>query len=230
MDSVKFQNVKSEKANAISRHRRTQKLTTLFRMVELFVFLVVVSRFSSQFAFSFNISGEYFRGISVTLISPRFVFLVGNTIIVILFLLSSSKGGENEKRPTDFYDEYVEKCRNNNQQITHSKHVKKSAPEGLKNEFHNAKKIISKSKSEINLERRAAVVVVKGEESHRDLRRSMSQSCRKSVDCGRKKAAAAVVEDEMSGEEFRRTVEAFIARQQRVLREEEEEFTALVSV
>ncbi|KAL7118746.1 hypothetical protein ACP275_02G021100 [Erythranthe tilingii] len=229
MDSVKFQNVKSEKANAISRHRRTQKLTTLFRLVELFVFLVVVSRFSSQFAFSFNISGEYFRGISVTLISPRFVFLVGNTIIVILFLLSSSKGGENEKRPTDFYDEYVEKCRNNNQQITHSKHVKKSAPEGC--EIHNAKKIISKSKSEINLERRAAVVV-KGEESHRDLRRSMSQSCRKSVDCGRKKAAVAVavVEDEMSGEEFRRTVEAFIARQQRVLREEEEEFTALVSV
>ncbi|EYU37814.1 hypothetical protein ABFS82_02G021700 [Erythranthe guttata] len=227
MDSVKFQNVKSEKANAISRHRRTQKLTTLFRLVELFVFLVVVSRFSSQFAFSFNISGEYFRGISVTLISPRFVFLVGNTIIVILFLLSSSKGGENEKRPTDFYDEYVEKCRNNNQQITHSKHVKKSAPEAY--EFHNANKIISKSKSEINLERRGAVVV-KGEESHRDLRRSMSQSCRKSVDCGRKKAAAVVVEDEMSGEEFRRTVEAFIARQQRVLREEEEEFTALVSV
>lgn len=67
-----------------------------------------------------------------------------------------------------------------------------------------------------NLERLQAV------ERRRDLRRSMSE--KSGGGCGRKVQA----EDEMSSEEFRRTVEAFIARQQKSLREEEE-FSAVVS-
>ncbi|PIN15179.1 hypothetical protein CDL12_12191 [Handroanthus impetiginosus] len=87
-------------------------------------------------------------------------------------------------------------------------------------------KNISRSHSE-NLVR-----AVRVEERRRDLRRSISEKCRKSVDSGRKKAAAVGsspgAEDELSGEEFRRKVEAFIARQQKFLREEE--FSAVVSV
>lgn len=45
-----------------------------------------------------------------------------------------------------------------------------------------------------------------------ELRRSQTEMTRRSTKR---------VEDEMSGEEFRQTVEAFIARQQRILREEE---------
>ncbi|XP_057783110.1 uncharacterized protein LOC131000976 [Salvia miltiorrhiza] len=165
MDSI---NIKMVKANAISRYRRVE---TLFRVVELLVVAIVVSRFSTK------LSGEYFRKISVALISPRSVFLVGNAIVLVLFFKSGRFSGN------DFYDEYVEKCRKN---------------EG----FHDYKAIPTKmcrSSSD-------KLVVHGGPE----LRRSMTEDCRR-----RRKA------EEMSSEEFRRTVEAFIARQQRFLREED---------
>lgn len=219
MDSFKFHDIRVEKANAIAKYRRIQRITTLFRFMELFVFLIVLSRFSTQFAFSFNLSSEYFRGISVTLISPRSVFIVGNAIVIVLFLISGQFSGKKGEKSTDFYDEYVEKCRNNQQ--TWSKEEKKASNACYK------EKMMSRTHS-AKLQR-----AVHGEEPRRDLRRSMSEKCRKSVDCGRKTAAAGgnsrpYEEDEMSSEEFRRTVEEFIARQQRFLREEEE-FSAVVS-
>ncbi|KAI3446135.1 hypothetical protein Pfo_002800 [Paulownia fortunei] len=222
MDSFKFHDIRVEKANAISRHRRIQRITTLFRFLELFVFLIILSTFSNQFVFSFKLSSEYFRGISVTLISPRFVFVVGNAIVIVLFLISGQFSEKKGERSTDFYEEYVEKCRNNQQ--TCSKEEKKASDAYKYSVCYDAKKM-SRSHSE-NLER-----AVHGEERRRDLRRSMSEKGRKSVDCGRKAAAAGsspYAEEEMSSEEFRRTVEAFIARQQRFLREEEE-FSAVVS-
>uniref|UniRef100_A0A5B6ZP64 Uncharacterized protein n=1 Tax=Davidia involucrata TaxID=16924 RepID=A0A5B6ZP64_DAVIN len=58
------------------------------------------------------------------------------------------------------------------------------------------------------------------EKARRELKRSVSESSRKSVNDSEKVAARSYMEDDMSSEEFRRTVEAFIARQQRFLREE----------
>ncbi|XP_057788406.1 uncharacterized protein LOC131005428 [Salvia miltiorrhiza] len=201
MDSFKFHDVRVEKANAVAKYRRVQRITSLFRFVELFVFLIVVSRFSAQFAVFLKLSGEYFRGISVVaLISPRSVFVVGNAIVIALFLISRRFSGE---RSTDFYDEYVEKCRNNNvnQQQTWIRAVEKVASEA-----RDEGKAISRTRS-ANLER--PVREEEEEERRRDLRRCMSEKCRKRA------------EEEMSSEEFRQTVEAFIARQQRFLREEE---------
>lgn len=208
MDSIKFHDVRVEKANAIAKYRKTQRITSLFRFMELLVFLIVISRFSTQFASSLKLSGDYFRGISaVALISPRSVFVVGNAIVIALFLISGQFSGKKSERSSDFYEEYVEKCRNNQQ--TWSKVETTIASDACEG------KVISRTHS-ANLER------VRVEERRRDLRRSMSEKCRKSGESRRK------AEDEMSSEEFRQTVEAFIARQQRFLREEEE-FSAVVS-
>ncbi|KAK4401518.1 hypothetical protein Sango_0892500 [Sesamum angolense] len=135
--------------------------------------------------------------------------------------------GEKGEKTTDFYEEYVQKCRGNQQ--TCSKEEEKAL-----NAYKNVRvcldeKKMSRSQSQ-NLER----AVLHGEERRRDLRRSMSEKCRKSVHSGRKAAEVAApissyAEDRMSNEEFRRTVEAFIARQQRFLREEED-FSAVVSI
>ncbi|KAK6159492.1 hypothetical protein DH2020_006806 [Rehmannia glutinosa] len=222
MDSFKFHDIRVEKANAISRHRRIRRITTLFRFLEVLIFLIILSRFSNQFSFfSLNLSSEYFRGISVTLISPRFVFLVGNAIVIALFLKSGQFPAKKCEKTVDFFDEYMEKCRSNQQ--TCSKLEEKNESDAYKYRVRYDEKRMSRSHSE-NLEKAAH-----GKERRRDLRRSMSEKCRKS---GRKAAAAgggsAYAEDEMSSEEFRRTVEAFIARQQRTLREEEE-FSAVVS-
>ncbi|KAI3448022.1 hypothetical protein Pfo_004687 [Paulownia fortunei] len=224
MDAFNFHDIRVEKANAISRYRRIQRVTSLFRFVELFVLLIVVSRFSTQFALSLKLSGEYFRGISVTLISPRFVFLLGNAIVIVLFLKSGGFSGKNGEKVADFYDEYVEKCRKNYQQAC-SKEEKKASDAYRVGVCYEERKIY-RIHSE-NLERG-----IHGDERRREPKRSMTQIHRKSPDCGRKLAAAessSYAEDEMSSEEFRRTVEAFIARQQRFLREEGD-FSAVVSL
>ncbi|KAK6120929.1 hypothetical protein DH2020_045330 [Rehmannia glutinosa] len=214
MDSFNYHDIRVEKANAISRYRKIQKITTLFRLVELFVFVIVVSRFSTQFALSsLKLSGEYFRGITVTLISPRFVFLLGNAIVIVLFLKSGRFSAKNGEKIADFYEEYVEKCRKINYPQSCSKEEKK-APESHRYGARDEEKRKMKKCQSENLARS----VTHGDERRREPRRSMTQVRRKSPDCGRKLTAPA--EDEMSSEEFRRTVEAFIARQQRFLREE----------
>ncbi|XP_051147416.1 uncharacterized protein LOC127262662 [Andrographis paniculata] len=199
METIKVHDIGAEKANAISRYRRIQRITTLLRFVEVFVFLIVVSRFSTQFSFSLKLSSEYFRGVSVTLISPKSVFVIGNAIVVALILIS----GQFSSKTSDFYDEYVEECRNYNPQVSINKVEKKSIDRYRSSACcNNGTKIIRRVQSEH---------LIKVEERHGSLRRSASDKCEK-------KSA-----NEMSSEEFRRTVEAFIERQQRFLKEEEEE-------
>ncbi|KAL0356690.1 UNVERIFIED_CONTAM: hypothetical protein Scaly_1354700 [Sesamum calycinum] len=228
--SFKFHDIKLEKANAISRYHRIQRITTLFRFLELFLFLIILSRFSTQFSFPFSSISctHYFRGISsATLITPRFVFIIGNAIVILLFLISGQFPGKKGEKTTDFYEEYVQKCRGNQQTCIKEEEKALNAYKNVRVCLDEKK--MSRSQSQ-NLER----AVLHGEERRRDLRRSMSEKCRKSVHSGRKAAEVAApissyAEDRMSSEEFRRTVEAFIARQQRFLREEED-FSAVVSI
>ncbi|XP_047942599.1 uncharacterized protein LOC125189357 [Salvia hispanica] len=212
MEAFTFEDVRVEKANAVAKYRRIHRITSLFRFLELFVFLIVVSRFSAQFAVFLKLSGEYLRGISVVaLISPGSVFVIGNAIVIALLF-----SGE---RSTDFYDEYVEKCRSNNsnqiqQQILTKSEEKCRSNNGNQMQQQIWSKSAEKSEREAISRTRSANLE---EGRRRDLRRSMSEKCRKRA------------EEEMSSEEFRQTVEAFIARQQRLLREEEGDASSMVS-
>ncbi|KAL0329027.1 UNVERIFIED_CONTAM: hypothetical protein Sradi_4889400 [Sesamum radiatum] len=225
MESFNFHDIRVEKANAISRYRRIQRITTLFRFVELFVFLIVVSRFSTQFALSLRLSGEYFWRISVAIISPRFIFLVGNAIVISLFFKSGRFSGGDGEKVADFYKEYVEKCRKN-QQACSSKEEKKASDAHKSHGVRHVEKTMHRSNSEI-LERSA-----QANGRRLELRRSMTEDCQKIQDPEQKTAMAgsySYAEEEISNEEFRRTVEAFIAQQQKFLREEEG-FSAAVSL
>lgn len=206
MDSFNFDSIKMEKANAISKYRRAERITTLFRFVEVLVVLIVVSRFSfsTQLNFPAKFSGEYFRGISVALISPRFVFLVGNAIVLVLFFKSGRLSAKDGEGIADFYDEYVEKCRKNEE-------AKGFDDYKVYRLCYDQSKKMSRSSSE-----KLGRAVVVGKERRRELARSVTEGCR-----SQRKIAAAAAAEEMSNEEFRRTVEAFIARQQRFLREED---------
>ncbi|XP_022986605.1 uncharacterized protein LOC111484294 isoform X2 [Cucurbita maxima] len=63
--------------------------------------------------------------------------------------------------------------------------------------------------------------VVQRENPHRELRRSETEKYKKIVRLSEETRNRSSPEDRMSNEEFRQTVEAFIARQQRLRREEE---------
>lgn len=187
--------LKAEKANAILKYRRLQKVTIMFRFIELFIFVIVISKLSSQLPFAFKISGDYFRGLSVALISPRFVFVIGNAIIITLFL----KAGKGESKD----NLKVADCENSPIIIN----------EIQTREMETVKKVCRMERSKSENVRRD-----NHGEAPRKLRRSATETCRKS---GEKAMRSCRSEDDMSSEEFRRTVEAFIARQQKSLREEE---------
>uniref|UniRef100_A0A251RXD9 DUF4408 domain-containing protein n=1 Tax=Helianthus annuus TaxID=4232 RepID=A0A251RXD9_HELAN len=103
--------LRTEKANAIFRHQTNfQTITTLFRFIEICVFLVLISTFSSQLPFSVRISTDYFKQISFAGISPRFVFVIGNVIILTLLFKSRAKQNEDSLGKIDVYDECVRRC------------------------------------------------------------------------------------------------------------------------
>lgn len=242
-----------EKANARLRHRRLQKITAMFRLMEFCILLIIISRFTVQLPVAFKVSGEYFRGLSVTAVSPGFVFILGNAIVLVLFLKSghtSAKNGDttsNGKR--DLYDEYVKINSEKNPSIykeenTTSKKQRKQSSSSCVSRAVAVNSDACNSHSDNTKERKVKIQRSQSENLKRavqqqqqqecaglELRRSATVKCRGHVDNEEKPAVlgSSHKEDEMSNEEFRRTVEAFIARQQRALREEEE-FSDTVSL
>ncbi|XP_024966083.1 uncharacterized protein LOC112506307 [Cynara cardunculus var. scolymus] len=201
-----------EKANAILRFHRLQKITTLFRFVEMFVFLILISRFSSQLPFAVRISADHFRGISFAVFSPRFVFVIGNVIVLILLFKSRVVENGDGDGKVDFYDEYVRRCEKS---VVNTSSISTTAI------IPSKEKKICRSQSE-NL----MIVERRDDQTHRKLQRSVTErKMSKKLDRGGGETAAqeksCAVEDELSSEEFRRTVEAFITRQQQSLRDEE---------
>ncbi|CAI9104550.1 OLC1v1003246C1 [Oldenlandia corymbosa var. corymbosa] len=254
MDPLNLHNIKVEKANAKLRYRRMKKITALFRLLELCIFFFIISRFTTQLPIAFKLSGEFFRGISVFAVSPRFVFIVGNVIVIILFLksgqLSGKDGnfsGDGSSKP-DLYEEYVKTCEKSRtvyKELESKNIITSSVKKQRKQSISVSREIVHPESAHINSEEKKmklrrsqsenpktmALKPVKEEEEEeaedniagRKLRRSVTVRYRESVnsDQGKPAGVGSRAEDQMSNEEFRRTVEAFIARQQRFLREED---------
>ncbi|XAR72796.1 hypothetical protein NMG60_11019559 [Bertholletia excelsa] len=218
MDSFTIGNIQIEKTNAILRYRRLRKIANLFRIAEFFFLLVMLSRFFPQISATFKLSGDYFRRLLVTVPSPQFVFVIGNTIVIVLYLKSgrlTSHESAETKTCTDIYEELVqitEKNRNNH--VIGSRYEMKQDTVVTDISRNNNKKIRRSSSEKLS---RDGV-----EKPRRELRRSVTEIRQRSTPMTTSSA-----EDEMTSDEFRRTVEAFIARQQKLLRDEE--FSAIVS-
>lgn len=201
------------KANVTMKFHILKNIATLFRFIELCVFLLIIfSKFSTHLPLAFHLS-EFLQRVfpfsfSVTSISPRSVFFLGNAIVFVLFLNSgpfSDRDNDTEccniKADTCF-----ENCENYSM-IDETKVIS-----------HVSGRIIQRSYS-------AKIKRVNYEDGSGGpkLKRSVTEICRR----GEKSTANCYYStDEMSSEEFRRTIEAFIERRQRSLREEE--FSAIV--
>ncbi|XP_060217308.1 uncharacterized protein LOC132644720 [Lycium barbarum] len=229
MESRNFHNIKLEKANAMLRYKKRQRVTTLFRFIEFCISFVVISR----------VSTEYFRGLSVTLISPRFVFVLVNAIVIILFLKSghsTTKDGSTNNSKIDMYDEYKQKCSMNKET-----YCEQSKKQNILVEEAYCKQIKKQRKQSILVEKRIrrihsdnSISLSHDEKKPRKkMIRSATVGCLKVINTDGVKPTTTTMttnsypEDGMSSEEFKNTVEAFIARKQRLLREEE--FSAVVS-
>ena len=229
MDSFEITNIKVEKANAIHKHRRIRKMASLFRIVEICVILILVSRFTLQLPFAVKISAEYFKDFALFLVSPRFVFILGNVIVAILFGKSgqfSLQDSAKKDPANDFYREFVqksEKTQNIHRYEVENREKKSICTEKLLcDEAYTSlqTKGYRRSQSE-NFKR------VNCEKSCRELRRGGTEKFKKSTNPGERLVKSSFPEDKMSNEEFRRTIEAFIARQQKFRMEEELEFSLI---
>lgn len=214
--------IKLEKRNAILKHRQSCKIANLFRLVEVCVVLVLISRFTTHLPVAVKSSGEYFRGLSVVLVSPRFVFIVGNVIVLTLFAKAGQFSAQDTTSASDLYQEFLKKSeksqaihpreKQSQKILVHEKIV------NLNLNVHTSEgaKSFRRTQSE-NLKR------VKYNKDCKQLRRLESEKYIKHNDSDddEKLVKSSCAEDGMSSEQFRDTVEAFIARQKKLLREEE---------
>lgn len=219
----------------ILRYQQRRKIANMFRLVEVFVVLFLVSRFSLQLPHAVKKSGGYFRDLSVVLVSPRFVFVVGNIIVIVLFAKSGQFSGHFSGRDSDknsfsgtddLYEEFVKNSEKINQKVVSRDMVEyqlnKQSTSGVGAHRKRSStsweiKNYARSNSE-NLERQ------KKSNGGRQLRRSETEKFgeNNTKSSGEISAKSLHPEDAMSNEEFRKKVEAFIARQQRFRLEEED--------
>lgn len=213
MDSFSFNNLQAEKANVILKHRKLQRVASLFRIIEVCIILVLISRFSMQLPVAVKNSSVYLRDLSLFMNSPRFVFLVGNVIIIALFAQFSTQG--NNAPEPDLYQEFVQNTTKNHRHT-----------ETVVAEYSKKKQRMKTGEVNIGLKKdyRRCETEILSEKPHRVLRRCETENGRKSIEPATIQEVAQIScpEDGMSNEEFRQTVEAFIARQQRMRKEEED--------
>ncbi|XP_065867317.1 uncharacterized protein [Euphorbia lathyris] len=276
MDSFNI-NIKVEKANAIKKHRQLQKIASLFRFVEICVALALLSRFSIRLPLAVKNSSEYFKDLSVLLVSPRFVFIIGNIIVITLFAKSGQFSGKNstgKSSRSDIYEEFLKvsersqamhrnESENREKQSSSVPKVgenrekqSSSVPDIAENRekqsgekqsgsvpdiAENREKQGRSIKKELKKEEICTALAIKSCErsqsekveacsqnnSCRDLRRTVTEKYRGSVECSEGCVKLSYPEDRMSNEEFRCTIESFIERQKKFRRDEENYYCIL---
>ncbi|GLT58001.1 hypothetical protein SLA2020_309290 [Shorea laevis] len=102
MDSIKFHNVKAEKAEALRRFNRSQPLKKL-----LLLAFFSLSWLSKRIPYALHISGDFVRGFVLVLERPLFRFMLVSLLILVIFVLSFRKTSS-----PDIYDEYTGSCWN----------------------------------------------------------------------------------------------------------------------
>ncbi|KAJ8439763.1 hypothetical protein Cgig2_009587 [Carnegiea gigantea] len=204
----------------------------IFRLVEVCVLLVFLSWFSTRLPFAIKISGEYFWRFSALILSPASIFLLGNAIVVTLLaksgLFSSKCSSSIDNAVAEFYrqlrsvdsDEitpaleeevvYQDKeiiCEENTKIANPNENVGDDDEEEMI--FPEAKRNCQRNQSEnLSRENDDTKTNQKLRRSETDIRRNLAG------------VEEVSLKDDVSSEEFRRTIEDFIARQVRFHREE----------
>ncbi|XP_013741260.1 uncharacterized protein LOC103860681 [Brassica rapa] len=237
MDSIDFDSVKAEKANAL---RRFQSIGFLFRIAEICAALLFVCWIFTSLPFAVRISGEFLRRLSSVVSTPLFMFVLTNSIVVALLTTKStvfsggaeadiyrafSRSGESRVSSSDgdltgetvFLDDKemigaeTDLNSNSNPTVARGDHVT-TEPEkdsitvtGLTNDPPpTTTKVYKRSKTEISAKQSPETV------TKPTLRRSETEKCRETVESCEE---VPFPEDNLTNEEFQKTIEAFIAKQ-----------------
>ncbi|KAK9054383.1 hypothetical protein SSX86_025461 [Deinandra increscens subsp. villosa] len=241
--------IQVEKANALARYRRFNNISIMFRAIEVFIAVALISWSSSRLPEVFKVSGEYLFACSSYVLNQHVVFLVGNVIVVLCYVLSGHTeiGSRSESSDCSEVLEDVRYRSTNNRKTTESDSVIEPAPppvevspaavEELEHEFVGCEKAIVKTDAETVIKqavkqierfRRTQSAKLNREISTKprgELRRSVTER-RRSVAVaagdgdGESKTSSFETVERLSNDEFRLAVEAFISKQQSFLKQQ----------
>ncbi|KAK3005168.1 hypothetical protein RJ639_015639 [Escallonia herrerae] len=242
VDIFDLHNVKAEKSYAMLLYRRLRDIAKLFRLAELCFLLVLLSWTSARLPFAVRISGEYFRYLISVVVSPLFIFLLGNVIVLILLAKSGELTVDSSASNNDEADLYEELMRAGENGMSTGPDGSPPVPEPEEIVYQDKQMICevnlntsvtttaTKNCDEISCD---DTIVADNAKAYRrsqsenlkkppceKLRRSETDICRKVSDSGERPPEAAEMVDHLSNEEFKRTIEAFIAKQVRFHKEE----------
>lgn len=215
MNSVQFQHLKMEKPRGILNFQAIRSFTNLFRLIEAIFLLILISKLSFP---SVKLSvGNIFTEAAVFLVSPRFVFFIGNAIVITLFAKSGrNKSGHEPSKTTteatsnDLYQEFLHKSEKKRSEVYDMKREQPKTASGVKR--------VSFGRSQSQ----KAFEAVEPLESGKIMKRYESEKCMRICDSDKKVLVRVKKpEDGMSNEQFRTKIEAFIARQKRIQKDEE---------
>lgn len=208
MDAFDFSDVKAEKRSAMSTYNLFSSITKTLRVFELCLVLLFFSWILTRLPFALRVSADFLR-------SPLFVFAIFNAIIAALLAQSGRRFSATTDGGTTETDHIS---------ISSQPEPDSGAPVAEQVEFQD-KQVSDTCKDEVDsgavtdfamrkVCRRSQSDTMKGEDGKRTARGKFHRS---KMENGRKNFYA---HDKLSNEEFQRTIEAFIAKQMRMLREE----------
>ncbi|XP_042394865.1 uncharacterized protein LOC121985462 [Zingiber officinale] len=198
--------IQAEKLAAMRRFGRLRQIGTLLRCLEVAaVALFLVSWSSARAPAAARLSADFLRRLGPILLSPRCVFLLGNAIVILLFAESRrpSPSSSSSSSSSDVYGEFLQIRGGGDGHFTCS---------------------LAPSPEEVIYEDKAVCIETPAcgrSRSARMARRREANPEQRRADTNSELAEEDEKEVEAAeAEEFRRAVEAFIAKQTRFLREE----------
>ncbi|CAN7090149.1 unnamed protein product [Brassica rapa subsp. narinosa] len=242
MDSFTFDNVKAEKAKALRRYNRFRSIARFFRAAEVCVAIIFILWTFTRLPFAVQISREFLRRIAGVISTPLFVFLFGNCIVVALLAKSSveeNRGSTASNAEAEIYEALVRSKPSDEEEeelaeeiVYDDKEVvvvadssNNNIPHGLEIDsdtcpVSDEPKEYGRSKSDVCLNH---MVIPKPS----SLQRSETEKCIRTDDINNNNNnnddddnMNNYAEDNLSNEEFQKTIEAFIAKQLMFRRQE----------
>ncbi|PKA66569.1 hypothetical protein AXF42_Ash003223 [Apostasia shenzhenica] len=208
------------KSTEIRRFRRLQQIGRLLRCFEAAGVIFLLSYSSSYVQAAARYSGEFLRRAASVLVSPASVFLIGNTIVLVLF----AKSGKISSASSSISETESEDASGGGEPAILSGDVCSDLSYPPPTHLGPAEEVVFEDKA-VCVEIRACS---RSQSERFDRIREERKLRRAETDVGRpltahdkgRALAQDNVEDEDDSEQFRRTIEEFIAKQQQFQREE----------
>lgn len=233
-----YHSIQGEKAKAMMRYRRLRNVAKMWRLLEVVVALLALSWSSTRLPVAVKLAGQCFVQLSDYIFNPHINFVIGNAIIVLLVLLYRRNNDGNNSGPGGGHGDEIVQNAEAQQRIC----TENPEPAEVHNSSGDVREVVVVSLNAVTetqcdaagtaIQQAARQIRrferTQSEKLKRDLRAKPHPALRRSeteikpravTECGHDVRAYSSFDtvDRLSSEEFRRMIEAFIAKHQRLL-------------